>query len=175
MENVSAHVSGMVLHLPAGPRFRVEKEIKNVVTSIAKTCHYWAEHMPVAQHRSIADLFEIMDEELPLIQVALSTFELKGAETETLRDSVAEGIQVSTGLAAPGREYFGWLGVDCLEVRSAIFMMRMMAVSNVLCRRENNFIYIPVDPSTENYRDSIVGLVARAHRVAKAQGLITSG
>src|ERR1700761_6528514 len=29
MENVSAHVDGMVLHLPVGPRFRLEKEIKN--------------------------------------------------------------------------------------------------------------------------------------------------
>src|SRR5580698_8334764 len=30
MENISAHVDGMILHLPAGPRFRLEKEIKNV-------------------------------------------------------------------------------------------------------------------------------------------------
>ena len=68
MENISGHADGMILHLPAGPRFRLEKEIKNVVTSIAKTCHYWLEHTSVAQHRAIADLFEIMEMESPLLQ-----------------------------------------------------------------------------------------------------------
>jgi sirohydrochlorin cobaltochelatase len=33
-----------VLFLPAGPTFRLDKEIKNVVTVIAKTHHYWKEH-----------------------------------------------------------------------------------------------------------------------------------
>ncbi len=37
IENVSSYSEGMVLYLPAGPRFRLEKEIKNVVTAIAKT------------------------------------------------------------------------------------------------------------------------------------------
>ena len=35
-----------VLELPAAPHFRLEKEIKNVITVIAKTCHYWMGHMP---------------------------------------------------------------------------------------------------------------------------------
>jgi sirohydrochlorin cobaltochelatase len=60
MENVSAHVDGMVLHLPAGPQYRLEKEIKNVVTSIAKTCHYWTGHTSAAQHRAITTLFHTM-------------------------------------------------------------------------------------------------------------------
>lgn len=171
MENVSAHAAGMVLHLPAGPRFRPEKEIKNVVTSIAKTCHYWLEHTSVAQHRAIADLFEIMDSESPLLQPPLSTSGRKGAGIEALRDRVAEAIQSSTGLELSSREYAGWLGVNCLNPRSAIFMMRIMAVSNVLCRREGNFIYIPVDPSTDNYHSSIIALIARAHRVAKSQNV----
>ena len=34
------------LFLPAGPQFRSQKEVKNVVTVIAKTCHYWFEHTP---------------------------------------------------------------------------------------------------------------------------------
>lgn len=172
MENVSAHVSGMVLHLPAGPQFRPEKEIKNVVTSVAKTCHYWVEHTSVAQHRSIADLFEIMDAELPLIQAPFSASDMSDVGIEALRDRVAEDIQSSMGLEASHRRYYGWLGVDCLNVRVATFMMRMMAVSNVLCRREGNLIYIPVDPSTENYHDLIIGLVARSNRVAKAQGVV---
>jgi len=43
-ENVSVRREGAVLSLPAGPRFRQEEEIKNVVTAVAKTYHYWREH-----------------------------------------------------------------------------------------------------------------------------------
>ncbi|HEX3158816.1 MAG TPA: CbiX/SirB N-terminal domain-containing protein [Gemmatimonadaceae bacterium] len=44
VENVSVRREGATLFLPAGPQFRVEKEIRNVVTAVAKTHHYWAEH-----------------------------------------------------------------------------------------------------------------------------------
>lgn len=170
MENVSCHAGGMVLHLPAGPHFRVEKEIKNVVTSIAKTCHYWVDHMSVAQHRTIADLFEIMEMESPLLQAPLSTSDIESAEFERLQDSLAEHIHSLTGLQATGRGYRGWLGVDCLHVRGAIWMMRVMVVSNVLCRREGSFIYIPVNPSTDADGTAIAALLARAYRLARAQG-----
>ena len=170
MENISCHADGMVLHLPADPRFRVEKEIKNVVTTVAKTCHYWLEHMSLAQHRLIADLFEIMDEESPLIQVPFSTADMTGVEK--LRESIAEDIQSVTGLPVTSGEYRGWLGIDCLNVSSAIWMMRIMVVSNVLCRREGDLIYIPINPSTDNRGDTVVGLVARAHRVARSQGVM---
>jgi hypothetical protein len=45
VENVSVRREGNTLYLPAGPAFRVEKEIKNVITSIAKTVHYWQAHL----------------------------------------------------------------------------------------------------------------------------------
>ncbi|MCB0134734.1 MAG: urease accessory protein UreG [Caldilineaceae bacterium] len=44
VENVSVRRSGTVLYLPAGPDFRLEAEIKNVITVVAKTHHYWSEH-----------------------------------------------------------------------------------------------------------------------------------
>jgi sirohydrochlorin cobaltochelatase len=172
MENVSAHVDGMVLHLPAGPRFRLEKEIKNVITSIAKTCHYWLGHTSVAQHRAIADLFKVMESESPLIQAPFSTRNPRTAAFEKLRDTVAGKIHSQTGLQATGRESHGWLGVNCLNVRAAIWMMRVMVASNVLCRREGNFIYVPVNPSSDRSGDRIAGLLVRAHRVARAQRVI---
>jgi sirohydrochlorin cobaltochelatase len=172
MENLSAHVDGMVLHLPTGPRFRLEKEIKNVVTSIAKTCHYWLEHTSVAQHRAIADLFEIMDMESPLIQVPLLTDDITGVGFERLRDRIAADIRSLTGLQATSHKYHGWLAIDCLNHRSAIWMMRTMVVSNALCRREGNFIYIPVNPSTDQSGNIIAGAMARAYRVARAQDMI---
>ena len=60
MENVSARAEGLALDLPASPHFRVEKEIKNVVTVAAKTCHYWLGHMPRTQKQTIAVLFDAM-------------------------------------------------------------------------------------------------------------------
>jgi hypothetical protein len=172
MENVSAHVEGMVLHLPAGPHFRMEKEIKNVVTSIAKTCHYWVGHTSVAQHRAIAELFRVMESESPLMQPPFSTLSKRAPGFEKLRDEIAAEILSRTGLQATGREYQGWLGIDCTHLRSATWMMRMMVASNVLARREGAFLYVPVNPSMDTNGKTIVGLVARAHRVACVQKVI---
>jgi hypothetical protein len=44
VENVCVRREGQVLFLPAGPAFQLEKEIKNVITVLAKTYHYWTEH-----------------------------------------------------------------------------------------------------------------------------------
>jgi len=56
MENVAARRRGAILELPAAPHFRLEKEIKNVITVIAKTCHYWLGHMPHEQQQAVAEL-----------------------------------------------------------------------------------------------------------------------
>ena len=45
VENVCVRREGTVLYVPAGPNFRLEKEIKNVITVVAKTHHYWLEHL----------------------------------------------------------------------------------------------------------------------------------
>lgn len=44
-ENIDVHIfNKRTLLLPAGPDFRIEFEIKNVITAVAKTHHYWTEH-----------------------------------------------------------------------------------------------------------------------------------
>ncbi len=43
-ENVRVRRDDTTLWLPAGPDFRPEHEVKNVVTAVAKTHHYWTEH-----------------------------------------------------------------------------------------------------------------------------------
>jgi sirohydrochlorin cobaltochelatase len=166
MENVSAHSDGMVLHLPAGPHFRLEKEIKNVITSIAKTSHYWLGHTSIEQHRDISGLFEVMDSESPLIQIPFGS---QADESETLRANVANEIHAATGLHADGSEYHGWLGVNCHSVPSAIQMMRAMVVSNVLCRREDDSIYVPINPSAAALGSRTVDLIQRAYNVFMAE------
>jgi hypothetical protein len=64
-ENVAARAAGVMLDLPVAPSFRLEKEIKNIVTVIAKTSHYWLEHMPRAQQRAIAELLASLDRVSP--------------------------------------------------------------------------------------------------------------
>jgi urease accessory protein UreG len=44
-ENVSVRRDGSRLYLPVGPDFQLKEEIKNVITAIAKTHHYWQEHL----------------------------------------------------------------------------------------------------------------------------------
>ena len=45
VENVLVRREDNTLFLPAGPHFTLKGEIKNVVTVVAKTFHYWTEHM----------------------------------------------------------------------------------------------------------------------------------
>ena len=43
-QTLFARREGAVLYLPAGPAFTLSGEIRNVVTAVAKTYHYWLEH-----------------------------------------------------------------------------------------------------------------------------------
>ena len=45
VENVCVRREGSVLYLPAGPAFRLDKEIKMSSRVVAKTHHYWTEHL----------------------------------------------------------------------------------------------------------------------------------
>lgn len=45
VENISVRRESNRLYLPAGPDYRIDKEIKNVITAVAKTTHYWRAHL----------------------------------------------------------------------------------------------------------------------------------
>jgi sirohydrochlorin cobaltochelatase len=42
---VDARAEGERLLLPAGPEFRLEDQVKSVITVVAKAHHYWREHL----------------------------------------------------------------------------------------------------------------------------------
>jgi sirohydrochlorin cobaltochelatase len=46
-ENVEARARGTTLLVPAGASYTLTGEIKNVITAVAKTTHYWREHLPL--------------------------------------------------------------------------------------------------------------------------------
>jgi sirohydrochlorin cobaltochelatase len=45
LENVEARLAGARLLLPAGPDFVLEDQVKSLVTVMAKTYHFWREHL----------------------------------------------------------------------------------------------------------------------------------
>lgn len=62
LENVEARSEDDRLLLPAGPGYRLEHEVKSVITVVAKTHHYWDAHLvadaaaPAAPARSAAGI-----------------------------------------------------------------------------------------------------------------------
>lgn len=167
MENIAVRVTGQMLELPAGPHYRLEKEIKNVVTAAAKTCHYWVGHMRAGQQREIDSLFRAMGQELPLVQPGLGN--------EALQRRMAGRLQGITGLRPSAHEYANWLGLECGDVRAAIWMMRAMVASNVLARREGTVLFVPVNATSDPEGETVVGIVARVCAFARARGFLAAG
>jgi sirohydrochlorin cobaltochelatase len=172
MENVAARAEGMTVDLPAAPDFRLEKEIKNVITVIAKTSHYWLGHMPRGQRGAIADLFAEMAKAWPLIEPgSLGVRALADADDPTAA-AVAEQIHRQTGLRGSGHRYAGWLGLECPTVRAAVWMMRALVVSNVLSRREGTTLFVPLNPATDPGGQTVVRTVTRVHGFATARQVV---
>ena len=53
-ENVQARYEGELLFVPVGDDFRLKQEIKNVITAVAKTTHYWQEHLAAEVKQALA-------------------------------------------------------------------------------------------------------------------------
>jgi sirohydrochlorin cobaltochelatase len=164
MENVAVRSAKTGFDVPAAPHFRLEKEIKNVVTVVAKTSHYWMGHMPRSQQRTIANLFTTIAEESPLIEPLFEDTPSHAGETHGT--SIAERIQRDTGLARSSHRYIGWLGIECPSVRGAIWMMRAMVVSNVLSRREGTVLFVPSNPASDPEGTRVAGTFAAVWRLA---------
>jgi sirohydrochlorin cobaltochelatase len=170
MENVSAHWKGKFIFLPAGPSYRMEKEIKNVVTVIAKTSHYWIDHMWLSQQRKIAALFAALAAESPLL--APSFPNLDGQLGFDPQDSgLVSDILGQTGLEA-ARVLHSWLGLECHSVGNAIWMMRGMVASNVLARREGTVLFVPLNGAADPGGKRVLRTVTEIHHLARVAGIV---
>jgi hypothetical protein len=166
MENVAARRRGAVLELPVAPHFRLEKEIKNVITVIAKTCHYWLGHMPREQQQAIAELFVTMAVESPLIEPDLASLD------EERAGRAAALILRDTGLPRSKHRYPGWLGIDCPSIRAAVWMMRALVASNVLSRREGTTLFVPINAMSDPHGALATRSVVEVYRAAAARGVL---
>ena len=168
MENVAVRRRGAILELPAAPHFTLEKEIKNVVTVVAKTCHYWMGHIPHDQQLAIGGLFTTMAATLPLIEPGVSSAEATDVD-RGLAATIAALIHRESGLRPSEQRYAGWVGVECPSVGVAVWMMRALVASNVLSRREGTVLLVPVNAMTDPHGTIVAAAVGRVHRYASVR------
>ncbi len=164
MENVAAKATGLTLLLPAGPAFRLEREIKNVITAVAKTCHYWRDHMSEQKRDIVATLLREMEREAPLVQVSA---EGDGCEAELARAMAADVFR-ETGLTGTPSMPRGWLGFECANIPVAVRMMRALAAQNLLARREGTSVLISSATAAPSVRERSLEAAVRAYRYAQA-------
>lgn len=166
MENVSAHLDGNTVELPAGPHYRIEKEIKNVITVIAKTSHYFEGHMEAGQQQRIASLFA---ESGQCLLQPCRTGEASADEIRAARSRAAANLLRASGMAVEEARYAAWIGLECETVASAIWMMRALVAGNTLARREDRLLYVPVHPSLDPDGERIASAVAEVRRLEIAR------
>jgi sirohydrochlorin cobaltochelatase len=165
MENVSVRTLNphQDLDLPAGPHYRLEKEIKNVITVIAKTSHYFAHHMESGRQQAIAEVFAAAEASSPLLQPA----------PHACKSSSAERVLETTGFQqGSGPIYPGWLGLECSRVSTAIWMMRaLVASNNMLARREGTVLYVPLNPDLDPAAEILIRALLEVRELAHLRGI----
>ncbi|WP_422929281.1 hypothetical protein [Singulisphaera sp. PoT] len=159
-ENVSARRRGNVLQLPAGPAFRAEKEIKNVVVALAKAIHYWDGHLTDAQQTLAGQ--GAWEPPSPA-EAAANPAEYEAAMGElenALRDA---------GMTVSPRRYTGWVGVETPGEEEAVWLLRAVLVEPALARREEHVLYLPINLNPEPGRTvRVVAAVTRAWELWQA-------
>lgn len=158
-ENVSARRRGTVLQLPAGPAFRVEQEVKNVVVALAKVCHYWEGHLSDAQ-QSIFRGRTLCEPASPA-EVSASAASYRVTVTaleERMNEVVGQGVDAM--------RYAGWAGVFCESEVMAAWLLRAVLVEGLLARREGEVLHLPVGiAQTADETERVVAAFAGALRL----------
>ena len=170
MENVSIGLEGMMLYLPAGPFYRL-KEIKNVVTVIAKTCHYWFGHTSLEQRRSITRLFEKLETSSPLIRPMFPRVEMAPVMDEALYGGLTASVHATTGLRCYLPHQSDWLGLKVHDLKPAIWLMRALVVGNVLARREDDVVFAAVNPIADPCGEALAERIRIAYRHGVARNI----
>jgi sirohydrochlorin cobaltochelatase len=134
-ENVSTRRRKTVLQLPAGPAFRVEKEIKNVTVALIKALHYWDGHLTGTQQTLAGD--GVWEAATPA-EAAAAPAEYEASVSEVEAHLRAAGLPISP------RRYVGWVGVQTAGEEEAVWLLRAVLVEQVLARREESTLYLPI-------------------------------
>ena len=74
------------------------------------------------QNWAIGNLFTIMATALPLVQPSLPGYGFDPESHEVLAGLIADMVEAATGLRRSAHRYAGWLGFECADVQSAIWI-----------------------------------------------------
>ncbi|WP_165227377.1 hypothetical protein [Aquisphaera insulae] len=134
-ENVAARRRGTILQLPAGPAFRPEKEIKNVVVALAKASHYWEDHLSSDQ-QSLASAEDLEP----------ATSDEASSAPDTYRAALAalESAVRAAGLPLSPHPHVGWIGAQTADEEEAVWLLRAILVERIPVRREESHLFLPV-------------------------------
>jgi sirohydrochlorin cobaltochelatase len=170
VENIFARQQQSMLLLPAGPHFQLAKEIKNVITTVAKTCHYWTCHMSADQQAAAAVVMNGPENAKLLQPASVDEMDEAPAEYQAVIQSIEEGLRQATPLKPLPSKSPGWVGIGCVNGPMAVWLMRVMIVENILARREADVLYLPARPQfTAEECRRIVEALAGAWRLWKSQ------
>jgi hypothetical protein len=170
MENVLARHEAGILILPAGPQFRLEKEIRNVITAVAKTCHYWMDHMPADQKNAVEALLANSADCRLLEPASIREIQAAPDVYRSVAGDICREISERCGNVCFPHRYAGWIGVECPDVQGAIWMMRAVVIENILARREDTVLFLPVHPefAADGRASQLVQAFEHAYRLYEA-------
>jgi hypothetical protein len=128
-------------------------------------------HMPRTRKEDIAILFGAMAEASPIIRPADRTTADSAAYRGTL-EVASQALPTAAGLPLADRTYRGWLGLLCPDTKTAIWLMRALVASNVLARREETTLFVPVNPVDDPDASLVAARLARVRRFATIKGVV---
>ncbi|MFO0879870.1 MAG: hypothetical protein U0840_21190 [Gemmataceae bacterium] len=162
-ENVFARRAGEHLLVPAGPNFRPAKEVKNVVVALSKTSHYWVDHFREDERTATSEILAANDVHLlgPLLP-AERLVHLN--EVTRANEEVAHQIGPATALPARPASVAGWVEVGLDNEQTAAWFTRGIIALDVLARREEQRLYLPVVLGAERIT-ALVGRLAQLVQV----------
>ena len=169
-ENVIARREGDKLFVPAGPQFRIEKEIKNVVVCLAKTCHYLLDHLEPDQRPTGLAAGALIEPFLP-DEIAAAPAQYAAAANEL--DQALHPLNLATVRdISPG-----WIGVRCQSEEMAVWMVRAVVVEDILARREGAVLCLPLNIGENSVpeRERLLATVARTLRLWLVQAAARGG
>jgi len=172
MENVAVRAEAEVLLLPASPAFRLDKEIKNVVTVIAKTWHYWDAHLSFTQQFAIGRFFAEGRRTAPFIEPAHSPDRLRPAGEVVAYYDIGRRLGHAAGFAVSPHQYVGWIGLECPSVRAGVWIMRALLCDQVASRREATTLFVPVNAAGDAGGARVERALRRVLALARARAIV---
>lgn len=159
-ENVFTRRRGTAIQMPAGPTFRIAKEVKNVVVALAKTSHYWKDHISSEQKAQVANTFASIGTQALLEPPSRPEVLAHTADYQTLMKRVSPAIHEVTDLPVVESKALGWMGFRCRDEKMAAWFVRSAIVENILARREEDAFYLPL-PQLDSAEQSSFAIVER--------------